>query len=119
MHPGFLATTFRDWGNTRVFLQFIGCGGAFTLFTKGDEEAGGKDRPSPWQGVKQGEVRLALGVPCNSFIAVCDHPQGDPELGDEGVHQEGMGRAMPASVVRAVALWMAGRRVAMRAAERP
>src|SRR5262245_43688809 len=58
VHPGFLATPFRDWGNTGVFLQFIGGGVAFPLFTKGDEEAGGKDRPSPWQGVKQGEVRM-------------------------------------------------------------
>jgi hypothetical protein len=24
VHPGFLATTFRDWGNTGVCLEFIG-----------------------------------------------------------------------------------------------
>jgi hypothetical protein len=24
VHPGFLATTFRDWGNTGVFLECIG-----------------------------------------------------------------------------------------------
>ena len=29
---------------------------------------------------------------CDSFIEVCNHLQGDPELGNEGLHQEGIGR---------------------------
>jgi mRNA-degrading endonuclease RelE of RelBE toxin-antitoxin system len=90
--PGLLATPCRDWGNTGVFLEGIGGGVAFALCTKGDEEAGGKGRPSPWPGVKQGQVRLALGVLGDRCIAVGNHPQGAPAWGNEGVPQEGMGR---------------------------
>ena len=35
---------------------------------------------------------MALGVLCDSFIEVCNHPPGDPELGNEGLRQEGIGR---------------------------
>jgi hypothetical protein len=90
--PGLLATPFRDWGHTGVFLPGIGCGVACTLCTKGDEEAGGKDRPRPRQGVKPGAGRMALGVLGASCSAVCAHPQGDTEWGAAGWHQEGMGR---------------------------
>ena len=60
--PGFLATAFRDRRDTRIFLEFLGRGVAFPLFAKGHEEARGKDGPGPWQGVKQGEVGMALGA---------------------------------------------------------
>ena len=91
MPPGFLATAFRDRGNTGVFLECIGCGVACTLFPKGAEEAGGQDRPSAWQGVKQGEVGMALGGRGDSFLDVCAPLQGDTEWGNEGLPQEGIG----------------------------
>jgi hypothetical protein len=46
--PGLLAAAFRNRCNTRIFLEFLGRSVAFPLFTKGDEEARGKDRPSAW-----------------------------------------------------------------------
>jgi hypothetical protein len=61
------------------------------LFAKRDAEAGGKDRTSAWQGVKQRKVGLALGALRNGCIKVCARRQGDPELGDKGVPQERLG----------------------------
>src|SRR5882672_817989 len=40
VHPGFLATSFRDWCDARIFLEFLGGGEAFPLFAEGHEEAG-------------------------------------------------------------------------------
>src|SRR5713101_9982625 len=47
VHPGFLATAFRDRCDARIFLAFLGGGEAFPLFAEGHEEAGGKDGPGP------------------------------------------------------------------------
>ncbi len=91
MDPGFLAAAFRHRRNARIFLEFLGRGIAFPLFAKGDEEAGGKDGPGPWQGVKQREVGMGLGALRDGFIEVGNGLQGDAELGHEGVHQEGIG----------------------------
>src|SRR5216684_2432813 len=52
VHPGFLATAFRDWCNACVFLELRGGGEAFPLFAEGHEETRGKDRPGAWEGVK-------------------------------------------------------------------
>src|ERR671924_281733 len=70
VHPGFLATAFRDRRDARVFLEFLGRGVAFPLFAKGHEEAGGKDGSGAWQGVKQGEVGMALGTLCDGCVEV-------------------------------------------------
>ena len=48
VHPGFLATAFRDWRHAGVFLEFRGGGEAFPLCAEGHEETRGKDRPSAW-----------------------------------------------------------------------
>src|SRR5206468_2251780 len=53
--PGLLAAAFRDRRNARLFLACVGGGQAVPLFAEGDEEAGGKHSPSPWQGVNQRE----------------------------------------------------------------
>ena len=91
MDPGLLAAAFRDRRNARIFLEFLGGGVAFPLFAKGHEEAGGKDGPSPWQGVKQREVGMVLGALRDGVVEVGNGLQGDAELGDEGLHQEGIG----------------------------
>ena len=91
MHPGFLATAFRDRCDARIFLEFLGGGEAFPLFAEGHEEAGGKDDPGPWQGVKQGEVRMCLGALCHSDVEVGQGLQGHAELGNQGLHQKGIG----------------------------
>ncbi len=91
VHPGFLATAFRDRCDARIFLEFLGGGEAFPLFAEGHEEAGGKDGPGPWQGVKQGEVGMGLGALCHGSVEVGNGLQGHAELGDKGLHQEGIG----------------------------
>src|SRR6266568_5876271 len=45
--PGLLAAAFRDRRNARLFLACVGGGKAFPLCAEGDEEAGGKNSPSP------------------------------------------------------------------------
>ena len=89
--PGFLATAFRHRRNARIFLECLGGGVAFPLFAEGHEEARGKDGPSPWQGVKQREVGMVLGALRNGGVEVGNGVQGDAELGDQGLHQEGIG----------------------------
>ena len=91
VHPGLLATAFRDRRNARVFLEFLGGGEAFSLFAEGDEEAGSKHGSGPWQGVKQREVGMVLGALRNSCIEVGNGLQRDAELGNEGLHQEHIG----------------------------
>jgi hypothetical protein len=68
--PGLFAAPFRDRRNASVFLEVIGRRGAFPLCAEGDEEAGGKDGPSAWQGVKQRDVGMALGVRRDGCVAV-------------------------------------------------
>ena len=118
VHPGFLATAFRDRCDARLFLEFLGGGEAFSLCAEGHEETGGKDGPSPWQGLKQGEVGMGLGALCNGGVEVGNGLQGHAELGDQGLHQEGIGAIPPASVVSATAFLMASMRVGMTLAER-
>ena len=65
------------------------------MFAEGDEESGGQDSASAWQGVKQGEVGMALGALCNGFVEVVDGLQGDAELADKGLNQESSGRDDP------------------------
>ena len=89
--PGLLATACRDRCNTRVCLECIGCGEAFALCAEGDEEAGSKDGPGPWQGVKQGEVGMLLGTLRHGVVAVGHGLQRDTELGHEGLYQENIG----------------------------
>ena len=80
-----------DRGNPGGFWACIGYGVACTLCTNGDAEAGGKDRPRPWQGINQGEGWRPLGVLGASCIEGGDHRQGATEWGNEGVPQEGLG----------------------------
>jgi len=89
--PGLLAAAFRHRGNARIFLEFLGGGKAFPLFAEGDEKAGSKNGPSPWQGVKQREVGMVLSTLDDDAVEVSNPLQGDPELGDEGVHEEDIG----------------------------
>jgi len=89
--PGLFATTFRNRCDARVLLEIFGRGEAFPLFAEGDEEARSKHGPGPWQGVKQREVGMVLGMLRNGFVVVCNGLQRDAELGDEGLHQQDMG----------------------------
>ena len=89
--PGLLAAAFRHRRNARICLECVGGGKAFPLFAEGDEEAGSKNGPSPWQGIKQREVGMVLRALCDGLVEVGNGLHGDPELGDEGVHEEDIG----------------------------
>src|SRR5262252_6410780 len=88
VHPGLLATPFGDWCDPGIFLEVGGGGIAFALFTEGDEQPGGEDRARSWEGLEQGEIGMALSALRNGSVEIGDGLQGDPELGDEGLHQE-------------------------------
>jgi hypothetical protein len=62
MHPGLLPAACSDWCAARIFVQFGGRGITCALFAKGDEEAGGEDRSSTWEGWEEGKVGMALGT---------------------------------------------------------
>ena len=118
MHPGLLATAFCHRRNARLFLEVLGRGEAFPLFAEGDEEAGRKDGPGPWQGVKQGEVGMLLGALCDGGVEVCNGLQSHAELGDEGLHQQGVGGDDAVIGGKARALLIAWMRESMTSAAR-
>ena len=89
--PGFLAAPFCHRCDARELLEFSGGGIAFPLFAEGDEEAGSEDGASAWEGLEQGEVGMALGALRDGLVEVLDRVQGDPELADEGLHEQRMG----------------------------
>ena len=89
--PGLLAAACRHRRNARLFLEVGGGGKAFPLFAEGDEEAGNKNGPSPWQGVKQREVGMVLRAWGDGCVEVGNGRHGDSKLGDEGVHEEDSG----------------------------
>src|SRR5262245_5086360 len=88
--PSLLPAAFGDRGNTGIFLQFGSGGIACALFAKGDEEAGSEDRPSTWEGLEEGKVGMALGTLCDGGVEVGDGLQGDAELGNQCLDQQGM-----------------------------
>ena len=91
VHPGLLPAAFGDWGNARLLLPCGGGGIAYALFAKDDEEAGGEDRPSAWEGLEEGEVGMALGTLREGGVEVGDGLQGDAELGNKCLDQQNMG----------------------------
>ena len=91
MPPGLLAAACGDWGKARLFLQCGGGGIACALFAKGNEEAGGEDRPSAGEGLEEGEGGMALGTLRDGGVEVGDGLQGDAELGNQGLDQQDMG----------------------------
>jgi hypothetical protein len=63
----------------------------FALCAEGGEEAGSQNGASAWQGVKQGEVGMALGVWRNGVVEGVDGLPGDAELADKSLSQEDSG----------------------------
>src|SRR5215471_7467808 len=92
VYPGLLATPFGHRRNAGIFLQFAGGGIACTLFAEGNEQSGSEDGTRSWEGLEQREIGMALGALCNGTVEIGDGLQGDPELGDQGLHQERIGR---------------------------
>src|SRR5215510_15553199 len=73
---------------------FLACGGgrAGALCAEGAEPPGGADRARSWEGLEQGEIGMALRTRRDGGGEIGDGLQGAPELGDEGLPQERMGR---------------------------
>jgi hypothetical protein len=61
------------------------------LFAKGDEQPGGKDGPCSWERLEQGEIRMVLRTLRDGMIKGRNCLQGDPELVDKGLDEQGIG----------------------------
>src|SRR6266849_5321511 len=75
--PGVLATALCDRRNTGIRLERSGRRRAFALFAEGDEEPGGEDGTSAWEGLEQGEIGRALGALGDGGVEVLNSMQGD------------------------------------------
>ena len=62
------------------------------MFAEGDEQPGGEARARSWEGLAQGEIGMALRALRDGGVEIGESLQGDPELDDEGLNQEGIGR---------------------------
>ena len=89
--PGCLAAPFGYWRDPGLWLACGGGGIACALCAEGDEEPRGADGACSWEGLAQGESGMALRVLRDGSVAISAGLQGDPELGDAGLHQERMG----------------------------
>jgi hypothetical protein len=110
-HPGLFATAFRDRRNARIFLEFLGGGEAFPLFAEGDEEAGSKHGSGPWQGVKQREIGMVLArcaIAVSKSAMACNVTRS---WATRACTRRTLGVMTPSSVVSAMALLRAWRRV--------
>jgi hypothetical protein len=92
VHPGLLAAPFGDWRDPGILLEVGGGGRACALCAAGDEQPGGEDGARSWEGLEQGAIGMALRALRAGGVEIGDGLQGDPALGDEGLHQERMGR---------------------------
>ena len=92
VHPGLLAAPCGSWRDPGIFLEFGGGGRACALCAEGDEQPGGEDGARSWEGLEQGEIGMALRTLRDGGVDIGEGLQGDPERGDEGLHQERMGR---------------------------
>lgn len=91
-HPGFLAAAFGHRRDPGIGWEVGGGGRVFALFAEGDEQPGGTDRTHSWESLEQGEIGMALRALRDRAVAISDGLQGGTELGDEGLHQERIGR---------------------------
>jgi hypothetical protein len=89
--PGLLATAFRARCDACIVLECCGRGVAVPLCAQGHEEARGTARTGAWPGVTQGEGGMVWGAVRDGAVNVGHGRHGDPQWGDEGLHQEPMG----------------------------
>ena len=86
VHPGLLAAPFSHRRNPGLLLEFGGRGRACALLAESDEQPWGEDGARSWEGLEQGEIGMALRALRDGGVEIGDSLQGDPELGDEGLH---------------------------------
>ena len=119
VHPGFLATAFRDWCDARIFLECLGGGEAFPLCAEGHEEASGaKTAPAPGKASNKGKAgwawaRCAMAVSKSAMACKVTR-----SWATRACTRRVLGAITPASVVSATAFLMASMRVVMTSGER-
>ena len=89
--PGLPAAAFRHWRDAGVLLACSGGRRAGPLGAEGDEQPGGTDRARTWKGLEQGEIGMALGTLGDGVVEGLESVQGDTELADEGLDEQGLG----------------------------
>jgi hypothetical protein len=92
VHPGLLAAPFGHRRDPGILLEVGGGGIAFALFAEGDEQPGGEDGARSWESLAQGEIGMVLRALRDGRVEIGEGLQGDPELGNAGLHQERLGR---------------------------
>jgi len=91
MDPGLPAAAFRQRRDAGILLECSGGRRAGTLCAEGDEQPGGKDRARTWKGLEQGEIGMALGTLGDGVVEGLESVQGDTELADKGLDDQGIG----------------------------
>ena len=91
VYPGLLAAPFGHRRDPGLLLE-CGGGGRACALPEGDEQPRGRRQGRSWQGLEEGEIGMALRALRAGSVDIGDSLQGDPELSDEGLHQERMGR---------------------------
>ena len=90
--PALLAAACGDRRDAGVRLELGSGGRAFAVLATGDQEAGSEDGAGTWEGLEEGKVRMARGALGDSGVKSLDGVQGDTELVDQGLAEQGMGR---------------------------
>ena len=105
VHPGWLAAACGDRGDARLCLPCGGRGRAVALLAEGDEEAGGPDRPSAWEGLAEGKGgrRWACGAMAVSTSARAGTVTR--RWATRAWPRRALGVLTPASRVRGVGRW--------------
>jgi hypothetical protein len=91
VNPGLVAAAFRHRRTASLAWQLISRGVAVAWCAKGDEETGGNDGASAWEGVKYRAVGMALGAVGHGLVELLDRVQRHAALGHKGLDQEGLG----------------------------
>ena len=89
--PRFFAAALSHGCDPGLLLECCGGSIACALLAKGNQEAGSEDRSGPWKGLEEGKVGMVLGTLGDGGVKVLDGVQGDTELADEGLDEQGMG----------------------------
>src|SRR5215471_6477762 len=91
VEPRVFAAALGHWCHLGLLLEFCGGSRACALLAKGNQEAGSEDRSGPWKSLEAGKVGMGLGALGDGSVKVLDSVQGDTELADEGLDEQGRG----------------------------
>jgi hypothetical protein len=118
-HPGCLAAPVRARRKARVFWECSGRRVAFPRCADGDEEAGAQTAPAPGKAANQGKAGWPWACGARAVSKSAIGYKVTRSGATRACTRRAWGVRTPSSVVKALALLRAWRRVAMRSAERP